>query len=235
MTKDCRILAVVPARGGSKGIPNKNLISLGGRPLLSWTLDAARSAASIDRIILSSDSEEICQQGRELGFEVPFVRPASLARDNTPGIAPVLHALDTVEDSFHYVALLQPTSPLRLAEDIDAAVSLCRDGGAPACVSVTLCEPSPHWSFSVDSNGRLRRLLGDSGLPPRRQDLPPTYSLNGAVYVADVSWLRSAGGFLGPETVAHVMPRARSIDLDDELDLIVLEALLARRQSEPTE
>ena len=100
MTTKPRVLAIVPARGGSKGIPDKNLITLAGRPLLAWTLDAAQAASSIDRIVLSSDSEAICQQGRELGFDVPFLRPAALAQDDTPGIAPVLHALDTLEETY---------------------------------------------------------------------------------------------------------------------------------------
>jgi len=229
MTTKPRVLAIVPARGGSKGIPDKNLITLAGRPLLAWTLDAAQAASSIDRIVLSSDSEAICQQGRELGFDVPFLRPAALAQDDTPGIAPVLHALDTLEETYDYVVLLQPTSPLRLAEDIDAAIGQCIAGGVPACVTVTLAEPSPYWTFEVEPDGCLKRLLGDEVLPPRRQDLPSTYALNGAVYVARVPWLRREGGFLGAETCAQVMPRERSVDLDDELDRVVIEALLGRR------
>ena len=224
-----RILAIVPARGGSQGMPGKNLLEVAGKPLLGWTFDAASRCARLTRTILSSDSEEICAAARSLGLEVPFVRPAELARNDTPGIEPVLHALDVLEEDFDYVVLLQPTSPLRLAADIDAALDQCLQGGAPACVSVSEVEPSPYWSFVLGEQGRLKPLIESSRRFTRRQDLPAVYGLNGAVYVAEVEWLRRERSFVTSETAASVMPRERAADLDDDLDLVLIEALLARR------
>ncbi len=224
-----RILAIVPARGGSRGMPGKNLLKVAGKPLLGWTFDAASACARLSRTILSSDSEEICAAARAIGLEVPFVRPAELARDDTPGIEPVLHALDVLEEDFDYVVLLQPTSPLRLAADIDAALDQCLQGGAPSCVSVSEVEPSPYWSFVLGEQARLKPLIESSRRFTRRQDLPAVYGLNGAVYVAEVEWLRRERSFVTSETAASVMPRERAADLDDELDLVLIEALLARR------
>ena len=221
------VLAIVPARGGSRGLPRKNLLEVAGKPLLGWTLDAARSCSRLSRIILSSDSDEICAAARALGLEVPFVRPAELARDDTPGIEPVLHALDALDEEFDYVVLLQPTSPLRIGADIDRALDQCLQQGASACVSVSAVEPSPYWSFVLGEQGEMQPLIESSGLYTRRQDLPPVYALNGAVYVAQVPWLRRERTFVTAETVASVMPRERATDLDDELDLIVIESLLA--------
>ncbi len=229
---EARVLALVTARGGSKGVPNKNLLVLAGKPLLQWTWDAASACSGLSRIVLSSDSEEICAAGRSIGFDVPFLRPAELARDETPGVAPVLHALDVLDDQFDYVVLLQPTSPLRIAADIEATLAGCLAAGAPACVSVAEAEPSPYWSFTLDDAGCLERLIDAAELPARRQDLPAAYALNGAVYAAQVDWLRRNGGFLGPETRACVMPRSRSIDLDDDLDRVFIEALLQQRLHE---
>ena len=224
-----RVLAIVPARGGSRGMPGKNLLEVAGKPLLSWTFDAARACARLSRTVLSSDSEEICAAAHTIGLEVPFLRPAELARDDTPGIEPVLHALDVLEEDYDYVVLLQPTSPLRIAADIDAALDQCLEGGAPACVSVSEVEPSPYWSFVLGDQGRLEPLIESSRLFTRRQDLPAAYGLNGAVYVAEVEWLRRERSFVTSETVASVMPRDRAVDLDDELDLVLIEALLGRR------
>jgi CMP-N,N'-diacetyllegionaminic acid synthase len=223
-----RVLGLVTARGGSKGIPDKNLLVLAGKSLLQWTWEAAKECSRLSRIVLSSDSEEICAAGRLIGFDVPFVRPADLARDDTPGTDPVLHALDALGDDFDYVVLLQPTSPLRVTSDIDGALDVCLVGGAPACVSVCEHEPSPYWSFTLEEAGRLRRLLDTSEIPARRQDLPPSFALNGALYVARVDWLRRERSFLGRETKAYVMPRGRSFDLDDDLDRLIIEALLQR-------
>lgn len=217
------VLAIIPARGGSKGVPRKNIRDLAGKPLIAWTIEAARKSVYIDRVILSSDDPEIIDVAKSWGCDVPFIRPAELARDETPGIDPVIHALEKLP-GYDYAVLLQPTSPLRITEDIDASIARCEESGAPACVSVTEPAHHPHWMYTLNGTGVLRPLAEERGL--RRQDLPPVYALNGATYVAQVPWLVKSRTFLGVETHAYVMPPCRSIDIDTEQDLIVAACLL---------
>ncbi len=225
-------LGVITARGGSKGLPGKNVRLLGGRPLVAWTVAAALAAPELDRVILSTDDAAIAQAGREAGCEVPFLRPADLARDDTPSIDVVLHALDQAP-GHAWVVLLQPTSPLRTAADVSACIARCVAAGAPAACTVSAVGKSPYWMFTLEPDGRMRRLLGQGEPALRRQDLPPAYAPNGAVYVARADWLRAGRAFITPETVAHVMPPERSWDIDTELDLVVCEALLGRSEERP--
>lgn len=227
MVNDKKILAVIPARGGSKGVPRKNIRPLGGKPLLVWTIEAARKSRYIDRVILSSDDEEIIAVARQAQCEVPFVRPAELARDDTPGVEPILHALRMVP-GYDYVVLLQPTSPLRRAEDIDRCIEACVREEAPCCVSITAPEKSPFWMFSLDQRSRLAPLLSAEGYT-RRQDLPPVYALNGAVYVAQTDWLLEARSFITSCTVGCEMGKEQSVDIDSEQDLEYCEFLLEKR------
>ena len=224
-----RVLGLVPARGGSKGFPRKNLAELGGRTLLAWAAEAGRAAGCIDRLVVSSDDAEILAAGRDCGLETPFVRPAALAQDETPGVDPVLHALDALEaegDRFGWVVLLQPTSPLRRGEDIAGCVARCLSAGAPACVSVVSVDKSPFWMFRLAEEGALTPLLDPALRPTRRQDAAPLVSLNGAVYLAQVEWLRRTRSFLTEETVGFVMPASRSVDIDEPHDLRIAAALL---------
>lgn len=219
------VLALIPARGGSKGIPRKNLQVLGGKPLLEWTIQAALASQHIDRLIISSEDPEILALARSLGCEAPFVRPTELAEDTTPGILPVLHALEALP-GFDYVVLLQPTSPLRTVSDIDGCLQFCLAHGAPACVSVTEPDHNPYWMYTLDARDRMHPLLATDATIVRRQELPTVYALNGAVYVAQVDWLREQRSFLTSETVAYPMPRERSLDIDTPLDLRIAAALL---------
>ncbi len=221
------VLAAIPARGGSKGVPGKNIKPLAGKPLIAWTIAAAREVSYLDKIIVSSEDQTILEISRSYGAQTPFVRPEELARDDTPGIAPVLHALDALPEKYDYVVLLQPTSPLRTADDIRAALELCLDRAAPACVSVTEPKHKPWWMFSLNQQSGLEPMYGD--MPARRQDMPAVYALNGAVYVAETGWLRQKQTFVSPDTVAYVMPAERSLDIDTELDFRLAEALLACR------
>ncbi len=212
-----RVLAVIPARGGSKGVPRKNIREVRGKPLIAWTIAAARRSKYLDRIVVSTDSDEIAEAARVYGAEVPFMRPAHLAADDTPGIAPLLHALDQLP-GYGWVVLLQPTSPLRRSGDIDACLDICKQRNAPACVTMTMASP-PELMFRIDQAGTVSPVLGWGGVATRRQDLRNAYVLNGAVYAARSHWLRSTGGFLNEETVAYVMPQERSLDIDTEFDL----------------
>ena len=225
------VLGVITARGGSKGVLAKNVRSIAGHPLLYWTIEAARQAGRIDRLILSSDDREIMRIAAELGCEVPFVRPANLAQDDTPGVLPVLDALERVS-GYDIVVLLQPTSPLRSAADIDACINLVEHSAAPACVSVTLVDEHPYWMYWLRPGGQLERVITDERAnATRRQDLPPVYRPNGAVYVARIPWLRQTRNFLSDDTFGYAMPAERSLDIDTEDDLVRAEAALLQRHT----
>lgn len=220
-----RVLGIIPARGGSKGVPRKNLRPLAGKPLLAWSIEAGKRAACIDRLVLSSDDDEIMTVARQHGCEVPYRRPVHLAADSSPTIDVVLDLLDFLPESYGYVVLLQPTSPLRSAADIDHAAATCSRLNAPACVSVVPAERSPYWMYTVGADGTMTAVLPQ---PPgtRRQDLPAIYTLNGAVYVARCDWLRQYRKFSGHGSVAYVMPPERSIDIDTDLDFVLAAAIL---------
>lgn len=212
MIQGLSVLALLTARGGSKGLPGKNVRPVHGRPLIDFSIAAARAAACVDRVVLSTDDDEIARVAEACGCEVPFRRPAALATDTATSMDVVMHALEQLP-RHDIVVLLQPTSPARTAADIDATVQRLLDANAPACVSVCAAEESPYWMFRLGEHDRLTPLL-DTPAATRRQDLPPVFVLNGAVYAARTDALKRTRSFLGPETVAHVMPRERSIDID---------------------
>jgi N-acylneuraminate cytidylyltransferase len=226
MFNEARVLAIIPARGGSKGLPRKNIVELAGKPLIAWTIEAAKRSKYIDRFILSSDDLEIIEVAKTWGCEVPFIRPAALAGDDAPGIGPVLHAIQELS-GYDLVVLLQPTSPLRTSEDIDAAIELCVSKNAPACVSVTECKQHPYLVFSRTANGCLLPFLEVGEKRNRRQDFPGAFILNGAVYVAQKKCLEVSRTFLVEETVSYIMPSDRSIDIDTAEDLRLTEYLLS--------
>ena len=222
------VLGVIPARGGSKGIPRKNVLDISGKPLIAWTIEAGHQSSYIDRLILSSDDDEIMKVAASCGCDIPFVRPAELATDLTPGIEPVLHAIAELPD-YDYLVLLQPTSPLRTAEDIDRCIETCLSSKAPACVSVVQLDKSPQWMYSLDDSWRMTSMFGNRPLLERRQDSETVYVLNGAVYVAEVEYLRSQHSFITSKTVAYPMIKERSVDIDSWWDWRLAEWLLRER------
>lgn len=217
------VLAVIPARGGSKGVPGKNIRELAGKPLIAWTIEAAKKSRYIDRLVLSSDDENIIRVAEMWGCEAPFVRPAELARDETPGVVPLLHALDMLP-GYDYVVLLQPTSPLRLASDIDACLERCLQAAAPACVTVVEPSHHPYWTYVMAESGGLSPLFENA--PKARQQLPKALALNGAVYVASVEHLLASGTLLPGGVVGSEMPAERSLDIDTESDFIEAETMM---------
>jgi len=218
MIGERKVLGLIPARGGSKGVARKNIREVRGKPLIAWTIEEARRSIYLDRLVLSSEDTEIMEIARSFGCEVPFRRPEELAADDTPGIDPVLHALRELP-GFDYVALLQPTSPLRTAEDIDGCIERCVANGAPACVSVTECTEHPYLMYVPTKDMRLRPLIPDGAQFSRRQDMPRIFRLNGAVYVAETGWLAHGRTFVTAETLGYEMPAERSVDIDNEEDL----------------
>lgn len=222
------VLAIIPARGGSKGIKRKNLVEVGGVPLLARTVWQAHESRYIDRTILSSDDAEIRKVGAGYGCEVPFVRPDHLASDTASSMDVVRHAISELKKPFDYLALLQVTSPLRLSSDIDRCIELCVETSAPCCVSVTKADKSPYYMYNLDENSVLTPIVtGGPTLAHRRQDQPLAYVPNGAVYVAEVEWLLNQDHFLSSETVGYEMPIERSLDIDTEVDLAYLKLILA--------
>ena len=221
------VLAIIVARGDSKGIPRKNIKSLAGKPLIGWSIEAAKKASCINRIIVSTEDAEIASVAHGLGADVPFIRPAELAADDTPGIAPVLHAIEKLPD-YQWVLLLQPTSPLRLAEDIDGIWQLCQERGAPSAVSICEVVKHPYWMYQCNTAQRLEPFIKERPDVTRRQDLPPVYALNGALYLARTDWLLEQKGFIGPETLGYAMPPERSVDIDTPQDWRWVEFLIGQ-------
>jgi N-acylneuraminate cytidylyltransferase len=226
MLDGMKILAIVPARGGSKGVPRKNVRPVAGKPLIRWTLEAAKASACVDRIVVSSDDDEILSVAAAFDPSVPLRRPAELATDVAGSLDVVLHALDAVP-GYELAILLQPTSPLRIAEDIDGCLTAMR--GKSSCVSVCAAEESPYWMYRLEGDGKLSRLIEGGDAYARRQDLPAVYLLNGALYAFRSDWLRKTRAFVDKDTVGFVMPAERSIDIDTEADLLRAERALASR------
>jgi CMP-N,N'-diacetyllegionaminic acid synthase len=218
------ILGIIPARGGSKGIPKKNIKHISGKPLIAWTIDAALKSKHLTKVVVSTDSPEISSISKDFGAQVPFLRPSEIARDDTPGVEPILHALSLLP-SFEAVVVLQPTSPLRTSQDIDNCILLGLEKSANSAVSVTASSSHPFWSYKLGTNMRLESFINEVNLS-RRQDLPEAYALNGAVYYAKKEWLIRNKSLMGSDTVGYVMPPDRSIDIDTELDWKIAEMLL---------
>jgi CMP-N,N'-diacetyllegionaminic acid synthase len=226
MIENKTVLAIIPARGGSKGVPRKNIRELSGKPLIAWTIEEAKKSKYIDRLILSSEDAEIIAIAKQWDCEVPFVRPQELAQDETPGIDPVIHAIETLQEKYDYVVLLQATSPLRSVEDIDGCLSLMIQEGATSCVSVTEPDKSPYWMYRmVQSSHTLEPLIVQEIETNRRQDLPKVYALNGAVYVNKCSVLLKTKRFVSDETIGYIMSKEHSLDIDTELDFKFLNYL----------
>ncbi|MFX0204496.1 MAG: cytidylyltransferase domain-containing protein [Candidatus Hodarchaeota archaeon] len=231
MTKK-EFLGLIPARGGSKGLPRKNLRLLGEKPLIAYSIECARSSKTINRCIISTDDPEIAEIAKNYGAEVPFLRPRSLAEDDTPTGKVILHVIDQLESSGSLpdiIVLLQPTSPLRTSDDIDEACKLFLKRETDALVSIMEPSRHPYWMYMRNEKQELVRLFEEAKRYHRRQDLPKVFAVNGAIYIATVDFLRkNDGDFLKGTTIGYLMPSERSIDIDSELDLQIAEILLGR-------
>ena len=225
-----RFVGLIPARGGSKGIPGKNLAPCAGKPLLAWTCEAARGSRKLARTLLSTDSEEIAAAGRRLGVEVPFLRPAELAQDDTPALPVLRHALawlDNMGEAPDALVLLQPTSPLRRSRHIDEAAALFEASGADTVVSVTEVPHRFHPSSVMrEVDGTLVSYEGGETVT-RRQDQAPLVARNGpAVLIVSRATL-SSGRMYGPRTAGYRMSLHESVDIDAPEDLRLAALLLA--------
>lgn len=224
------MIAIIPARGGSKGLPGKNIRPLNGKPLIAYAVIEALKAKHIDRVIISTDDDEIARVAVEFGAELPFMRPEDLASDTAMAIDNYIYTIGRLEkeggktiDSF---VVLQPTSPLRLAEDIDGAIELFNEKKADSVISYCKEAHPVFWHKKLDEEGRLLDLFENS--IANRQDFPVTYYPNGAVYVFSTDLIRRRQ-YYSNKTYAFIMPRTRSVDIDFMEDFEYAEFLLRRR------
>jgi CMP-N,N'-diacetyllegionaminic acid synthase len=229
-----KVLGIIPARGGSKGIPRKNIVPLLGKPLLAYTAEAALAAKRLSRVVLSTEDEEIAKIGREWGLEVPFLRPRELARDDTPTLPVLQHALRWLEenegDFFQYICILQPTHPLRRAADIDGCIELMEREQADTVITI-LPVPhhyNPHWVYFQDKSGPLHLSTGETNPIPRRQELPPAFHREGSVYVSRRDIVMTQESYYGNRLLGYLIDPARSVNIDGPQDLEKVEKLLKR-------
>lgn len=239
--KQNKILGLITARGGSKGIPGKNIKELAGKPLIAYTIEAAHASGIFDRLMISTDDEKIAAIAKQYDCEVPFMRPAELAQDKTPHLEVVLHAVTWLKEHEHYipdaVMILQPTAPFRTATHIREAAVLFETSGADSVVSVSEV-PShhhPQWQFTVDDNKKIAIFTGEpfSRIIRRRQDLSKTYTRNGAVYLFKTKLLSDPiePNFYGDHVAAYVMSLEDSINIDTMDDWNEAEKVIAKKKS----
>ncbi len=222
-----KFLGIIPARSGSKGLPNKNIKLLKGKPLLAWTIEEALSSKYLEQVIVSTDSSEIAQIAINYGALVPFLRPKNLATDESPTVDTVLDLIKKLPN-YDYVVLLQPTSPLRTVEDIDSAIDIVKTAKAKALVSVCESDESPYWMYKMNANNILSPLVEATESISRRQDLPKSYTVNGAIYVAHTDYLLKNKSFFGAETLGYVMEKEKSFDIDSADDFKEVEMIIER-------
>jgi len=223
-----KVLGVIPARGGSKRLPRKNLAPLGGKPLIAYTIEAARGAGRLFRAVVSTDDEEIAICARSLGADVPFIRPAELARDDSPVTSVLLHALDRLGADADAVALLQPTSPLRTSEDIDRAIELFDSTRADTVTAVSAARDHPYWCWAERPDGSLEPYFSRRHIALDRSELPKAFIENGAVYVVRREVLQG-GSIYGARIVPYRIEDARALDVDYAADLARAEEWLGGR------
>ena len=232
MINNKKVIAIIPARGGSKGLARKNIRILAGKPLMAWTIEQANCSNYIDKVIVSTEDEEIAEIARKYEAQVPFMRPKELARDDSRTIDVLMHAINWLEETGNYfdiVVLLEATSPLRDVEDIDKCIEiLINNHKAKAIVSVAKLESAhPEFNVVINDEGLIRKLDGTTNFRVlRRQELEDVYVFEGSVYVSDTKSLEEKMTFYHELTLAYVVPKYKSFEVDDISDFICIEALM---------
>lgn len=226
------MLAVIPARGGSKGVPGKNIKLLNGKPLIAYTIETAICSGVFDRIVVSTDSEEIAETAKQYHAEIPFLRPCDLSGDAVSSDDVILHALEFLEnqgEKYNYVCKLQPTSPLRSACHIKEAYDYLMCNNYNYVVSVCECEHSPRWSGQLDADNGMEHFIDEEYKRSIRQQIPHYYRLNGAIYMGKVKKFKMEKNFLGCDCHAYIMSQEDSIDIDSMLDFKIAEYIMKCR------
>ncbi len=232
-----RILSIITARGGSKGIPHKNIIPILNKPLIGYTIEEAKKSIYIDTIIVSTDDPKIAEVTESYGVPVPFLRPVEIARDTSSSEDAVTHSIQWLKDNrndiYQTFILLQPTSPLRRKEHIDEAIyKYTNTPEATSLISVTQVKQFPWWMKTITPDGFLQNFIGDQTRNTRRQDLPELFIPNGAIYISDVALFLTSGSFTAGNTLPFLMSEEDSTDIDDHFDIKLAELLLQERQNE---
>ena len=223
-----KILAIIPARSGSKGLKDKNIKSLNGKPMIAYTIEAAAESNIFDDVIVSTDSQVYANISIEYGASVPFLRPNYLATDEATTRDVMIYTLNKLAETggnYDYFMILQPTSPLRKAEDILGAVKLLVQKDANSIVSVCESEYSPSYMNTLDESLSINGFI-NKAIKTRRQELPKYYRLNGAIYLCKVDYYLNFGNLYNEKSFAYIMDKVSSIDIDDEVDFIIAESLM---------
>ena len=224
MHQNKTFLAIIPARGGSKRLPRKNILDLSGRPMISWSIDAGLKSKYIDKVVVSSDDDEILDIAKKFKAET-VKRPGKLASDIATSNDVVKHTLENIEEH-DYIVLLQPTSPLRNYKHIDEAIKLLEKKSADAIISVCKTDHTPLWSNTLQEDGSLESFIKDEVIDKRSQDLKDYYRLNGAIYICKRdNFLKEETLFLRENIYAYIMDKESSIDIDEEIDLTIANVL----------
>ncbi len=227
MFNNQKILALIPARGGSKGIKDKNIISLAGKPLIFYSIEAAKHSKYIDDIVVTTDSEKIAEISKQYGASIPFMRPIELAADTSKTIDTILHAIQTLKTmgkEYDVLILLQPTQPLRTNKDIDEAIEIYYQNKEEGLVSVSPVDDSPLLIRSISNDGKLLNLLSQNSTC-RRQDMPEYYKVNGCIYINKIDEIDKNTSF-NDNKVPFIMRKEHSVDIDELSDLWMAEYYL---------
>jgi len=220
------VLAIIPARGGSKGLPRKNILMLAGKPLIAWSIEAAKKSIFIDRCVVSTDDNEIAVVAKEFGADIPFIRPAALATDTANSNDVILHAIGALEENYDFVVLLQPTSPIRNYKIIDLGIKRFVQSEADSLVSVTVLEHPIEWSFPIENNKIPNQFIKEFQIGNRRQDYPQRYQLNGALYICEIKTFLTSHTFFMDSTFAFQMDNLSSLDIDTVVDIMTAESII---------
>ena len=233
MINSKRVLSLILARSGSKGLPKKNIRLLQGKPLIAWSIEASKNSFYIDDLLVSTDSKEIADIAKQYGAEAPFLRPANLASDSASTIDAIIHALDWLESRNRYyeiIVLLEPTSPLREPEDINRCLEMMQENRVSSVVSVSQVENMhPMFLFHLGEEKKLHPYSQKQPNSVRRQDITPLFFLDGSVYCSEIDALRARKGFYHEDTSGYVVPKWKSLEIDDEDDFVMVEALMKMR------
>ncbi len=231
MYKNKTFLAIIPARGGSKRLPRKNVLNLKGKSLIAWSIEAASKSKYIDEVMVTTDDKEIAEISKNFGANVPFIRPDYLSNDFSERSEVIKHAIEfyknELEKKFDYLIYLQPTSPLRDEIDIDKSIEYMFDKNGDAVVSVCEVEHPVHWSGKLPEDKNMSKFLDNSVVQLRSQDLEKYYRLNGAIYICNVQkFLEEGCMFLKEDIFAFEMTQEKSVDIDTKLDFKIAEVLM---------
>lgn len=234
MYKNKKILAIIPARGGSKGIPHKNIMKICKKPLIAYSIEAAKESKYIDYILVSTDDTCIKEVSLSYGAKVPFLRPDEISTDRAKSIDVVLHGIDYLKEhneNFDYVILLQPTSPLRTSDDIDTAIESVIEANKDSLISVCECSENPILMRTIERE-KLKPVLEFNGDNLRRQELPTFYVFNGAIYINKVDMLQNKKEFVDENTMPFIMDSTKSIDIDNMIDAKIAEMILKENKND---